>query len=319
MRKLTIFATLIALFVGLDAQNAEAQWPQTTHRDTRMSVEIGAKAFDRPGTETPGSVLTDSLTGSTLFSAEQATDLGTNFGAEVKFNFISQMDREIEVRTILANWDESSSFTGANLASPFFPAPTPGVPPPSQFDYNYDADYFSIEVMRRRAILPGLTVMAGPRIVSTSDEINTVGTTALGLTNLTQSDMFEAENTMLGLQAGFELNFPVCNSIYANSFIRGGGYYNSTKFNTSTTNSFTGLTTSNRRTDSNEAFLGEVGGRLNVDLVPNCFSTYVGYEATWIDGIALAPANAAVTPVTGIDTANTSFFHAVTFGVQLLY
>ena len=52
--------------------------------------------------------------------------------------------------------------------------------------------------------------------------------------------------------------------------------------------------------------------------LPNCISGYVGYEATWIDGIALAPAN--VTLVGGaIDTNNTSFFEAVTFGMQILY
>lgn len=315
MRKLTFFATIIALFVGLGVHDVNAQWPQTTTRDTRMSVEVGSKVFDSPGIKSNAPVVADAITGRTLFSQENATDLGNTFGAEVKLNFISRNDREIEVRTILANWKENADFSGPNLASPFFP--TGGVTP-DEFNYGIVSDYFSIEVMRRRAIMPGVTLMAGPRFVSRKDELTTISTTTVSGVGLSQTNLFEATNALIGLQAGLELNFPVTNAIYFSSFIRAGGYFNPTEFNTSTTNTFTGLTTTTRRQENIESFLGEVGARVSVDLIPNSVSSYVGYEATWIDGIAHSTAN-AISTGPGIDTTNTSFFHAVAFGVQILY
>jgi len=81
VRKLTFFATVIALFVGLGVHDVNAQWPQTTHRDTRMSVEVGAKVFDSPGIESNAPVVANATTGRALFTQENATDLGTHFGA----------------------------------------------------------------------------------------------------------------------------------------------------------------------------------------------------------------------------------------------
>ena len=316
MRKLTLIATAIAmLLTAWNAQSANAQWPQSTFKDSRMSLEIGAKAFDRPGVDSTAPVITDGLTSATLFNAEQASDLGTNFGAEVKLNLVNRRDREIEVRSIIAGWEEHSMFTGNNLQSGFFPVPGSE---PTTFDYNYESDYFSIEVMRRRAVVPGVTVMAGPRFVSTSDQITAAGSRVITGTTVTQTQTFEATNALIGLQGGLELNFPVTNAIYANGFLRVGGYFNPTEFNTRTENSATSVIITGQRDQSIESFLAETGGRVCVDLIPNCVSTYVGYEATWIDGIALATANAqAVGP--GIDTTNTAFFHAVTFGVQVDY
>lgn len=316
MRKLTFVATIFALLMASNLQHAHAQWPSSTHRDIRMSVEFGGKAYNRPGTDSTAAVLTNSVTGATLFSEGQASELGSNLGGEIKFNFINRRDREIEVRASIANWEESASFTGANLASPFFPTGLTTVP--TGFDYNYEADYFSIEVNRRRAIMPGVTILAGPRVVSTSDIIETVSSIPVGLTTQSQSNFFEATNALIGMQGGLELNFPVTDSLYVQSYIRAGGYYNPVEVNSGTFNSFTNLSTSSGTSGSTEAFIGEAGGRISLDILPNCMTSYVGYEATWIDGIALAPAN--VTLVGGaIDTNNTSFFQAVTFGMQILY
>lgn len=315
VRKLIFTATVFALLLGLSSvQSAKAQWPSSTHRDLRMSVEFGGKAYNRPGVESNLPVVSDSITGMTLFSQGEATDLGATLGGELKLNFVNGRDREIEVRTMLANWDESASFAGTNLASSFFPVGTI----PNTFDYNYESDFFSIEVNRRRAIMPGVTVLAGPRFVSTSDSIETVSTLPVGITNVSQTNFFEATNSLIGLQGGLELNFPVTDFIYFNSYIRAGGYYNPVEVGSSSFNDFTLASTSNGTTGGTEAFLGEVGGRLSLDLLPNCVSGYVGYEATWIDGIALIPANVNLVGGT-IDTNNTAFFEAVTFGVQILY
>ena len=102
-------------------------------------------------------------------------------------------------------------------------------------------------------------------------------------------------------------------------FIRTGGYYNPTKVRTSNQAGLVGIPPEEllrtEATKSTGSFLAEVGGKLYLDFAPNC-SLFAGYEATWIDGVALAPPS-FLTPETGeVETANTLFMHAVTFGMR---
>ncbi|MFK7766960.1 MAG: hypothetical protein AB8B55_07035 [Mariniblastus sp.] len=323
MRTFTFAVTIIMLFANTSwVAKTHAQGRSSTFKDTRMSVEIGGKAYERPGSKLNLPLITDANTFETLFDSNQATDLGTTAGAEVKFNFLTKGGREIEVRTILANWDENTEIVGNDLRSPFFPVA--GFEP-TTVNFSAEADYFSIEVMERRAISPGITFMFGPRFISAKDRIDLSGTLGvdggpgIGVVDVTQNQSFEATNSLIGLQAGFEFNFPVSQDIYLNSFIRTGGYYNPTETTRSTSESISTTTTSFTQTKATGSFVGEVGGRVYFDVIPNCVSTYAGYEATWIDGMAAAPAQALTTGSTGVETANTPFFHAFTFGVNMSY
>lgn len=325
MRTFSIISSFVLLLATLGVvAPANAQWPQTTAHNP-WSLEIGAKAYDRPGAKNASPLITNSVTRETLFDTEGATDLGTAPAAEIKFNFNTRNGQELELRTIIAQWDESSDpFLGPNLESPFFPSTSV----PGQINFDHDSDYFSFELMGRRAVRPGIVLMFGPRLVSTKDQLTYRSTTtfdpgsgALPVT-LNTSNATEATNILMGLQGGFELNRPITNGIYASSFMRVGGYYNPTEVNFSDSNSITTITNNNTMSKSTGSFLGEVGGRVYMDIVPNCCSGYVGYEANWIDGIALAPAQ--ISPgSTGfplaVDTANTMFFHGVTFGLKFTY
>jgi hypothetical protein len=323
VRKFTLIATVIVLLANATwVVKTHAQWPQTTMPDSRFSVEFGARAYDRPGSELGAPVVTDGTTGSVLLDATQAADLGNTVGAEVKFNFLTKYGREIEIRSIIADWDESYEFAATSLITPFFPAPGTA---PSSMTFDYESDFFSFEIMSRKAIKPGMTLMFGPRYVSSKDQVTVTGTRLVdpggGTTpfDLVTSQTTEASNGLIGLQCGCEFNFPVTQDVYLNSFIRTGGYYNPTEANTSVIDDFTDVLVTTTQSESTGSFLGEVGGRLYVDIVPNCFATYVGYEATWIDGFATAPAQILIPASSGIDTANTSFFQAITFGARLTY
>ena len=323
MRKFTFIATVIALLANaMWVAESHAQWPQTTFNDMRFSLEVGAKAYDRPGSKLGLPLITDSVTNDTLFGSDQATDLGSAGGAEVKFNFESRHGQEYEIRTIIADWEQLETIEGANLQSPFFPR---GAPAPTSVDYGYSADYFSIELMARRAIRPGVTVMAGPRYVSTKDLIRLAGSVLVNPgdgTNtvlVTETQTIEATNGLIGLQCGVEFNVPITPAVYINGFGRFGGYMNPTEVHTGTFNDFSGVSTSGTQSKSTGSFLGEVGGRLYCDLIPNHLATYVGWEGTWIDGIALAPAQVLTVGDTSVQTANTPFFNAVTFGVRMTY
>lgn len=324
MRKFTYFATIIALLTNaMLVAEAQGQGRSNTNfNDMRYSIEFGAKAYDRPGDDTGIPLITDSITNRTLFDSDQATDLGSAGGAEVKFNFVNRLGTEYEVRTIIAQWDQTSTIEGSGLQSPFFTDPLFA---PTTVGYQYEADFFSFEIMRRRAVAPGLTLMFGPRVVSSKDLIRQSGSLTAdagdgtGPVTVTETQTFEATNILIGLQGGFELNIPIAQSMYINSFARIGGYTNPSEVNTGTFNDFTGARTSQRLSKSTGSALLEVGGRLYVDIFPNALSAYVGYEATWIDGIALAPAQVITTGITEVETANTPFFNAATLGLRWTY
>lgn len=322
MRTLTLIATIIVLVASTafvsqtHAQNAQNWLPNTT-KDPRWSIEFAGKAYDRPGDELGLPLISDGITMMPLFDSGTASELGSTVGAEVKFNFVSQIGREFEIRTIIADWDQDHEITGPNLRSPFFTVPGSE---PTTVNYDYTSDYFSIEIMRRRAISPGITCMCGPRLVSTKDQVRFAGTLNVDPGDgsppfdFTQTQTTEATNVLIGLQAGFEINCPISRTLYANGFIRAGGYTNPTEVTTVVSDTLTPIISATRELKSTGSFLGEVGGRVYCDVVPNAMSIFVGYEATWIDGIALAPVQLLPSGMTGIETANTPFFHAVTFG-----
>jgi hypothetical protein len=314
--------TLVAL-LGFGSV-ANAQWPQTTAHNP-WSVEIGGKVYDRPGSKLDLPIITDSITRQTLFDAGDATDLAAGPAAEIKFNFQSKTGQEWEVRSILANWKESiDPISGPNVESPFFPDGAFSI---QQFDYTYDADLFSVELMKRRAFQPGMVWMFGPRLLSSSNTVTHETSASLnpggGLPNVqvTRESVTAAKNTLMGLQAGLEINRPISNGLYISGFARAGGYFNPVKIQTRDEDSFTGAVITSKRTQSSESFMGETGGRIYMDLVPNVFSSYLGYEANWIDGYAAAPEQVlrGFGSDATIETTNTIFFHGITFGVKYTY
>ena len=325
--KLAVFSSLFALIVMTGVcpswSLAQSSWQQPALNPNRMSVEVAGKVFDRPGDESSAPVVFNSVTNATLLDNERATDFGSQFGIEVKFTVPSRYDTSsgFEFRTVLVNWDEENSLIGPNLASDFFPD---ALNPPETFDFDIESDYYSFELVKKRSVLRGLTASGGVRYISTSDLISTTSTSTTAGVVGTQLNDFEATNSLVGLQFGLEYNQPVAQSVFVTIFGRAGGYYNGTEFNTATSASDTaGVTdtteTTTSRFQSTESFVAELGGRVNFRVIPNSgFTTFIGYEATAIDGIALAAANAAPL-ATGIDTNNTVFFQAITFGAQFVY
>jgi len=328
--KLAVFSSLFALIVMTGVcpswSVAQSPWQQATLKPNRLSVAVEAKIFDRPGDDSNTPVVSDSVTNATLLSNERATDFGSNFGLEVRVNVPGNYGSSWEFRTLATDWDEQNTINGNSLSSPFFPDPDN---PPQSLNYDIESDYFSFEIMRKRAVCPGLTVSGGPRFISISDELIvdsflTTTDAVLGQITASQFNDFEAKNSLIGLQFGLEYNQPVAQSVYLTVFGRVGGYHNGTEFNTETSASDTlGISDmaafQTRRTRSVESFVAEAGGRVNFEIIPNVMSTFIGYEATVIDGIALSAANIDQANTIRIDTSNTLFFQAITFGATMTY
>ncbi len=307
----SICILLVAGFVF--SSTGFGQWPQTTSHNP-WSLEIGAKILDRPGNDLDIPLVTDSNTLVPLFTSTQAADLSTAVAPEIKFNFQTRNGRELEIRSFIAQWDETpGALFGPDLTSPLFPV---GVVP-DVLTFEHDSDMFNLEIMDRRAAVPGLVCMMGPRLLTTSDTIRTTSTVGA----VVSEESVKAKNVLMGFQGGLELNRPVCDGLYFSSFIKGGGYFNPTSADYSSR--IAGVTTTFLEdSQSTASFLGEVGGRLTWDFIPNSFSGYAGYEATWIDGMALASTQvlqAAGGQSLAIHTSNTEFFHGAVFGLRVTY
>jgi hypothetical protein len=322
---LHITTVAISIAAAFLTSHSHAQWPGTTRgSDHNNWLEIGGRAYSRPGTDSDIPVVTDSETGATLFDAGQATNAGSAPGLEVSFGFEGKkFDRNWEFRTVIADFDVETDVPGPNLASPFF-----GDADIQNFNYQYGSRLLSFELNSWRSLAPGIRFSAGPRYVSLTDTVTAelTSTTSTGVAGaplipIDTVSTREATNGLIGLQAGLDLRFPISQQIYTTGFLRTGGYYNPTEVNSSLESFSAGVLfdsePTTRQTKSTGSFLAEVGGRIYVDLYEDTISSYVGYEATWIDGIALAPPAFFGDGTSGVDTANTLFFHAVTFGIRM--
>ena len=327
MRKFSIFTAAVAIAAIIPASFSMAQWPGTTRGANHKHVlEIGGVAFDRPGPSNAIPVISVADTGETLFDSEDATSIGGAAGLDIKYQFESRRGRTWRFRSIIADFDTRNEISDpAGLTSPLFPI---GIQT-DRIEFDYDSRLLSFELMSSRNIAPGINFLAGPRYLSLTEEVRTevdggaevpAGIPALPAS---QINRLSADNSLIGLQIGLEFTVPLAQSFYAEGFIRGGGYFNPTEVTTDSQAIAVGAglappVDGPRATSSSESLLAEVGGRLFFDLVPDTVAGYVGYEATWIDGIALAPAQLFATAGT-VDTSNTLFYQGVTFGVRMSF
>lgn len=329
VRKFSIFTAVVVITAIIPASDtlAQWQWPGTTRgKDHKNILEIGGVAYDRPGVGNPTPLISDAQTFETLFDSEEATSIGGAAGLDIKYQFEARRGRTWRFRSIVADFDTRNEINGvAGLTSPLLP---PDVET-DRIAYDYDSRLLSFELMSCRNIAPGVVLVAGPRYISLTEEINTEVDGEIDFQNgipvvpATQADTLSADNSLIGLQIGLEITVPLGQSFYGETFIRGGGFYNPTEVTSATQDiaggSFLDPPFFNpRNTSSSESLLAEVGGRLFFDIVPDSVAGYVGYEATWIDGIALAPAQLLATAGT-VDTSNTLFYQAVTFGVRMKF
>ncbi len=320
MRKLFQITTLVAISLVFGvASDANAQWPEYTQIGEKNYIEVGGRVLNRPGTDLPLTILQDATTLQPLFSANQATAVASAPGIELSYNFETRHGRQFEFRTFLGNFDATSTFDQGNIESSLFPGDIADT-----VDYNYTSRIFSFELNLKRPLRQGVTFFHGPRFVSFNDQISFVATDFGDLfgpmiLDTERRESFEAINNLIGLQAGLRLEKRLTQSFRAAALIRTGGFFNPTTVRTFEQVGAVGfeptevLATEN--TKATGTFLAEVGGKLYLDLNANC-SLFAGYEATWIDGIALAPPSFLTATTSEVETANTLFINVVTFGFR---
>ncbi|NIO39282.1 MAG: hypothetical protein GTO41_03200 [Burkholderiales bacterium] len=66
---------------------------------------------------------------------------------------------------------------------------------------------------------------------------------------------------------------------------------------------------------SHGSLVAEVGGKLYYDVVPGTASFFLGYEATWLDGVAVAPSQ-AINNFNPINSSTTPFINGAVLGAM---
>ena len=275
-------------------------------------IEVTGKVLQRPGGGSDFIVIEDSITEQPLLSSTDVTDLGGAAGLEAKIGWLNRYGGAWEFRTNLGSFQNGGNVTapsGARVESPLFTGSADSA------GYDYSSDFFSIELSKRVNIKPGCTWSIGPRFMSVKENFTFTTATDAGAFNFTTSNNFKTSNAIFGGQIGLEINRPVFQNCIWNVYGRIGGYGNPTSLET-TSQSTLFLPNTTKSTKWTGTLLAEVGGAVKYQIIPSCLSAFVGYEACWIDGIALAPSQALSVGETEIITNTTPFWQSINFGYE---
>lgn len=308
------------LVLALWATEARAQWPVgTTPQQNEFWVEIGGRVFDRPGSDFGLPLVISSVTNETYLDSDKATDLNGAIGPDIRFGRRGRFGNEWEFVTNMARWNEEIELRESNMFSPLFPLFEPDF-----IRMEYDSTFYNLEFNCRKSIIPGVTVLAGPRYISLQERMQFNTETLLfdnGFSFLLQTEgASRTRNSMIGAQVGLEINQPVARDIYLQGFIKVAGLGNQTRLTETSFDNLSNVVSVNELTKSTGTFVGQTGGRVYFEMIPRRMASWVGYEATWIDGVAIAPPQLLNTELNApVVTANTIFWHAITFGVKIGY
>lgn len=310
-------ATILCLVLG----RIEAQWDQFNNNCPRFSIEASTAILTRAGDDNRIPLVSNELTLAPVFDSYQATSLGSAPSVDLGVTFQTQNWGHWEVETTFCRWDNSIGLVGPDLTTPFLPGLNPDA-----VNYNYDSELFSIELNYRKQWTPGLTFLIGPRFLSLEEHVDFSSETLIlfpppfdNVDFLTQNTI-DTRNPMFGGQVGLEWDFLLSSGLSVSSFVKVGGFANDARAILTSETSIQDLL-EEERTKNTGTFVGELGGRLNFNLLGPACVGFIGYQAMWIDGVALAPVQFINSNNSSgaLFVENTPSFHGAVFGVQANY
>lgn len=293
--------------------SVQAQWPATTSPGVNgFWAEANGTVFDRPGTDLGLTLIFDSVTLAPLYTSDQITDLNSSFGGQFRFGNHHRLLGDWELGGTVANWESDANIVGANLESPFFPGFNP-----DEVDFLYDSRMYNLEFNLRRAFAPGMTFLIGPRYFNLADDLDFNSNTDFAGNLFQTFDTINTRNSAIGGQVGLEFNLPVAQAVYVQGHIKVAGLGNSATVERSSDTNISDPIDSTLEKGTG-TFIGQTGGRVYFEVLPRHVFSYAGYEATWVDGLAVSPPQFLSTG-NDVVTANTVFWHAITFGLRFEY
>lgn len=267
-----------------------------------------------------------------------AADLHQGFAGGTRLGLVRHGDHDCDIEVSyfqIDGWD-SVGDVAPNYLGPFAPPPnwltflSPGGfvqltdHPDQHMVWTYRTQLHNAELNLRRDMSPRVTVLAGLRWVNLWEDLQ--GT--LPPQRLVPFWDARTNNNLYGVQVGGEWKVLNCNRVSINGLIKAGLFDNMAD-ETATVSIYRVLHSESDST-SRAAFLGQVGLRCEVQLTDR-LTLIAGYEALWLEGVALAPAQISRTmshsvPVTdvyvtslGIDSSTGAFFHGATAGLEYAF
>ncbi len=365
MKKRSTIILLAAIILAMPAISSAAQ-PESP-KSPRWTLSAEALVLDRVGTarrvlveKVPGSEHFANVSSAVSNPALNSTDLeqgytpGFRLGAAYRFN--PKYDISVSYSRI-DDWDTTES-VGPNSPPDWLVMKAPGGFFQTQdfsfqsMTWDYSTKLQNAELNVQRKCSDRIKILAGFRWLRLKEDLKgTIPPNDRILPiwkidpNLTLYDVARIENLpgipnteelppfwdtatkndLYGLQVGADAKLFERGRFSVNGIVKAGGYWN--RASESTVVSIEKkLFGSNARTD-HAAFVGEAGLQCRYQFTNN-MALKVGYEALWLEGIALAPGqiektSCAFNPVsvtsTGVNAGSNTLFHGVTAGLEVLF
>lgn len=197
----------------------------------------------------------------------------------------------------------------------------PGILVSSHFSVGYDSDLHSAEVNLRHRCSGRLDLLAGARWVQLREGFHVVGPNPLDASFPDVRYDTLVGNSMYGFQIGaHDRLFDRGGPLRVDGFIKAGIYANNGNQETSTQGNLGNHVAAAAR-GNHRSMLGEVGLAVLYRLGDH-LDVRGGYQAMWIDGVALAPNQISTTnvlsspPTATLDFEGSSFYHGCHVGLE---
>ena len=253
---------------------------------------------------------TDANLNTTLLTAGQLSGLDTGVGIDTCLTYKDSTDVRWEFRNVFSSWDGGSILTGNASISNVFSTPANAnqlISGPNRLDL------FSLELMRKQSVCQGVTLFAGPKFVSLSDDLRITTASVIGAVNFNTSNQMTVDNLLWGGAFGADFNLQVTRNLQVETTVQGGYYANPMKFNSITSDSITSGQTNTNQRETTDALSFEITSSVIWEIFPDAVSVEAGYHAMWFDGVGRSYGQ-IVNNTTDIAT-ETLFAHGARFGV----
>ena len=295
----------------------EPPLPPCPRRLPLLTVSGDLVVMDRVGGR-PATLISRLDTGAELLNV---TDLNFSFapGARIDGIVHGNCGWDLEIAGMgIDNFNASAyrmeTGTGIQFAAPNFSAVS--VTPGDALRFDYSTRLYTAEASLRNHFSERLTLLGGFRWAELTERFD-------GSFYSPSADLAlpfwtnRVQNHLYGFQVGGDLLVYDGGTLRIDAVAKAGIYGNHASQETTSTfpTPYPGASASINR----GAFLGEVGITA-VWRATQRLSYRFGYQAMWLDGVALSPNQAHVTDVTtgdaAVDAAGTVFFHGAVFGLE---
>jgi hypothetical protein len=280
---------------------------------TRLTVMSGAVFLHRSLAPHEPLVQEFSIPPTPLLDAH---DLGLQWAAGTRIEALLSLDERWAAELVylgISDWGATQSFTG----SPDLPLYVPGLSQAFIFQdatARYLSDLYSGELNLRDKFSRHITLLAGFRYLSLRDKIVLSGESTVFPNQGTAMMAAQTMNNLYGFQIGADVTVPqFIDRLSINGIVKAGIYGNDVDLTQTMTGTGVFSDSFFSASRGQASFVGEVALRPSYSLNGH-FSVFGGYDALWLEAVALAPPH--LPPTSAIHASRTAFYNGATIGLE---